>query len=361
MAPSHYNVRYALSGSSDEDGWPVSSTGSGSDTSLDITGLEIGEAYAYQVQAVNSIGDGEWSEVEDVDETAPGKTPTPSVVSGDGILIVTWDAPSDRGSAITAYEVRYGNKTTNGWVLDDTLEDEDAERRTHEIDGLMVGLIYDVQVRAKNSAGWGAWSDSGSAEVHSSPGAPFELIVSSGNSALTVTWSEPSNTGGLPIDKYGVRHRPLPSGSWTEPVELAVDSVPPRTHTIQGLENGSTYEVQVQARNSIDWGDWSDAESVMLATEPGTPGTPEDLRVLPGDGILSVTWSRPSNAVGSETLEYRVQYREKLDPPGGVWTPSALDIASAKGHTIRGLTNGVTYEVRVGVSNGVHPGSMVGI
>ena len=355
VAPSHYNVRYGLSGSTDEDGWPVSSTGSGSDTSLDVTGLDSGEAYEYQVQAVNSVGDGEWSEREEVDAaaTAPGKTSTPTVVSGDGVLNVSWAAPSDGGAPITAYQVRYGNKTTQGWILDDTLVGEDVESRMHELDDLMVGLTYEVQVQAMNSVGWGEWSDSASAEVNSSPGAPLNVTIASGNETLTVTWSQPSTTGGLSIDKYRVRHRLLPSGSWTEPVELAVDSVPPRTHTIQGLENGNTYEVQVQAHNYVGWGRWSDAESVMLDTEPGTP---ENLRVLPGDRILSVTWSRPSNAVGSETLEYRVQYRKKLDPPGGVWTPSTLDIASAKGHTIRDLTNGVTYEVQVNASNGVHTG-----
>ena len=89
-----------------------------------------------------------------VDPTRPGKVSLPTATREDGSAPVSWDAPSNGGSAITRYEVQYKVTTDSSWtgatpvaVTSATLSDLD-------------GNAYHVQVRACNAVGCGAWSDS---------------------------------------------------------------------------------------------------------------------------------------------------------------------------------------------------------
>ena len=103
----------------------------------------------------------------DPDEVAmvPGAPGIASVRSGDGSLAVSWRAPAATGSsAITSYDLRYrlsavGSRSGGDWT----------ERRgvwaggppRYELTGLTNGNAYEVQLRAVNSAGAGAWSTAG--------------------------------------------------------------------------------------------------------------------------------------------------------------------------------------------------------
>ena len=77
-------------------------------------------------------------------------------------LVVTWTAPtSDGGSAITAYDVR-SIKTADDETDDAnwTVEDDawTSGTLTYTIAALTESTQYDVQVRAVNTNGDGAWS-----------------------------------------------------------------------------------------------------------------------------------------------------------------------------------------------------------
>ena len=92
--------------------------------------------------------------------SAPSLTMTAS-----GQLTANWMAPmDDGGSGITDYDVRYRVKPTSGdpaWtLLDDTGVNAADMRTTTTIGGLINGTMYQVQVRAQNGNGEGAWSTS---------------------------------------------------------------------------------------------------------------------------------------------------------------------------------------------------------
>ena len=93
------------------------------------------------------------------------------------------------------------------------------------------------------------------------PSAPSAPTLTAGDGELAVRWSAPPDDGGAPVDDYDVRYRPS-GGSWTE-LPDAVKSTA-TSATITGLTNGTTYEVQVRAGNSVGDGAWS-------ATTTGTP------------------------------------------------------------------------------------------
>ncbi len=73
-------------------------------------------------------------------------------------LTVEWTEPENTGSAITDYDVRY-REVGNGGDFTDARHEGTA--RTATLTGLRPGTAYEVQVRASNATGTGAWSQLG--------------------------------------------------------------------------------------------------------------------------------------------------------------------------------------------------------
>ena len=86
------------------------------------------------------------------------------------------------------------------------------------------------------------------------PGVP-EAPTFSGETAdsLTVSWSEPENTG-PPITDYDVQYREKGTGRFIDGDQQG----PGRTLTLTDLEPGTVYEVQLRARNEEGTSGWSD-------------------------------------------------------------------------------------------------------
>ena len=183
---------------------------------------------------------------------------------------MSWTAPSDNGAAIDDYDVRYRTGGGSWTELPDTVK---STSTTATITGLTNGTAYEVQVRAGNSVGDGAWSASatGTPVAAAVPSAPSAPSLTAGDGQLGVSWTAPSDNGAA-IDDYDLRYR-TGGGSWTE-LPDAVKSTS-TTATITGLTNGTAYEVQVRAGNSAGDGEWS-------ASATGTPAaaTSEDRAAL---------------------------------------------------------------------------------
>ena len=92
-------------------------------------------------------------------------------------------------------------------------------------------------------------------DVEEPPGRPAAPSVSSvdGNTtSLDVNWTAPSNSG-PDIDNYDLRYREGSSGSWTN----GPQNVSGASATISGLTAGTSYQVQVLARNAEGDSPWS--------------------------------------------------------------------------------------------------------
>ena len=103
--------------------------------------------------------------VTDVDTEAPGKPGTPTVSAGSATsLRVNWSAPSNAGPPITGYDVRHRTSSPEGsWT------EKNVPSIAAVIESLSENTSYDVQVRATNAEGTGAWSDSGSGSTDAAP------------------------------------------------------------------------------------------------------------------------------------------------------------------------------------------------
>ena len=194
----------------------------------------------------------------------PGKVATPTVASASTTsLTVTWSAPDITGkSAIDDYDVRYKLSTASSWT-NEPANTADSTATTRTLTGLAPASQYDVQVRAENDEGDGAWSDTatGTLVTNNPPGMmdPSTLAhVTGQDTHLSVSWTAPADNGGAAIDDYDVQYKLATDSSWTgEPA-----GTPNSTNTsgtLTGLTAHGQYEVQVRAGNSAGKGPWSDA------------------------------------------------------------------------------------------------------
>ena len=127
------------------------------DTSATITGLSPDAAYEVQVRASSAAGDGEWSALGLVRTNAPPPpAPAAPVVTETSAssVAVSWSAPTDDGSPITSYDLRY-REGSDGAFTDGP---QDVTDTSAIIEGLSPDTAYEVQVRASSAAGDGDWS-----------------------------------------------------------------------------------------------------------------------------------------------------------------------------------------------------------
>ena len=89
-----------------------------------------------------------------------------SATTGGDSLTVAWKAPTvNRGTGVTSYDLRYIPTTAddtdddNWTIVENVWTSSPGGSLEHVIAGLVGNTQYDVQVRAVNSAGAGAWSE----------------------------------------------------------------------------------------------------------------------------------------------------------------------------------------------------------
>ena len=167
-AITSYDLRYIRDDVTDrsDDNWSVvTGVGTPSNRSYTVTGLEGGVKYEFQLRAHNDSGHGPWSlgEAEEPTTVKPAAPAITSITRGDRTLAVVWTAPAETGGGvITAYDVRY-IETSEDETVDANWTVRDNAWRSGNLRYIVTGLTnateYDVQVRAVNSAGDGAWSD----------------------------------------------------------------------------------------------------------------------------------------------------------------------------------------------------------
>ena len=129
----------------------------------------------------------------------------------------------------------------------------------------------------------------------SAPAASSPPRLTAGDGQMGVSWTAPLDNGAA-IDDYDVRYR-TGSGSWTELPDTVKSTA--TSATITGLTNGTTYEVQVRAGNSVGDGPWS-------ANATGTPVAASGDRaalVEFYDATNGASWTNNTNWNSSEPLD----------------------------------------------------------
>ena len=288
---------------------------------LTVSGLRSGTDYRVQVVATNSVGSATSATMTVrtlSDAFATGLATTS--VSGRSVALA-WKAPASVAAKdIKDYRVEW---STDGaaWVA---FPHAASSKTAITVTGLRAATNYFFRVTIITTAGDGAPTASLPVTTTTdAPGAPGPLAVTSvGATSFEVAWSEPVDTGGLPVTGYSVTLKPSTG--------LTV-SVVGTTARVTGAKGGTTYGVTVAAKNAKGTGTGS-ATSVLVAVPPSIP-TATVLRTATG---VTITWKAPATG-GSKILGYRTAV-----------VPATLKYTVTGTKAVfTGLTNGTTLTFSV--------------
>ena len=161
-------------------------------------------------------------------------------------LDVTWTAPTNTGPAITSYDLQYREGTSGSF----TAGPQNVTGTSAAIASLMASTSHQVQVRATNAEGDGAWSFPGTGRTGASvPGAPTSLsATASGSTQIDLSWTAPGSDGGSSITGYKIEVSSDGGANWT--VHVATTGNPATTYSHIGLAAGTTRHYRVSAINA---------------------------------------------------------------------------------------------------------------
>ena len=267
--------------------------------------------------------------------------------------------PSDGGEndnfgnsvALDGNTVVIGARTADAaYVFDvvawDDIADSGAATKSHIVRGLTNDIDHTFRVRAVNTAGASAPSDSVAGTPKAASYAParpanfsarqteagqVELTWDAHRYPLTVTgYDDSQDAGGGPL------WAPI-SGS-----DSGTDS-----HTVTGLTSGVKYTFAVRAVNNaedsggvaIGTGASSDSQSVTIIDKSAAP---DSFSAVAGDGHVWLGWRSP---LDSTITGY--QYQQGT----GDWTDIPGSRAGTTFHVVTGLTNGMSYAFKVRAVN----------
>ena len=227
---------------------------------LIISGLTNGSAYTVKIRAVNALGTGEVT----ASSAAPGTVPDAPLISSVGsangrITFIATDGPSNGGSAVIG--MAYSFDAGLNW----TSLPLQASGSLYSISGLANLTEYHLQLRAKNSAGWGNLSTDHAVTPHRTvPSAPVISSSVADNAKIMLNYSMPTDDGGSSITGYEYS---INNGvSW-----FAATSVSGQIR-ISGLVNGTMYKVILRAINTTGSSLKSnEASNTPMATVPAMP------------------------------------------------------------------------------------------
>ena len=302
-----------------------------------------------------------------VDNTTVSAPDAPRGVSAspaNAEVTLSWDAPArNGGAAIVRYEYRVSDDGGATWnpdwtaVPDGLDSDTDAaNERIYKVSGLTNSTSYRFEVRAYNGTHFGpgvavdATPELGPAR---DPAAPRELRARAGDSAVSLHWSPPLDTGNRSIIRYEVRHgagASVPSSTaWT-------DVGPSFTHTVGNLNNDVAYAFEVRAVNSAGL---AGPAAQARATPIENADAPSEVRGLhanarPGEVLLY--WRPPGRNGLTAIARYEYRYAPGNTVPQNVaW----LEVPSQSGtaRTVGPLDNGVRYTFEVRAVNATEAGA----
>ena len=302
-----------------------------------ITGLPTGEAVEVSLRAVNGVGPGAGTDPSEVTPVGvPAAPELVRVVPGDGQVEVFVDAPTNTGGLpITNFEYTTDGGTT--WKA--FRPEQTGPSFSAMILGLENGTGYEVAVRAINDLGSGE-SSRALQVVVGAPTAPPGLLNPGDGSLKIEFFPDDVEDNGDPVTNFEYS---LDGGDTWVALDPASTESP---IVVEGLENGTEYEVLLRAVNGRGAGEAANYGTVIV----GAPTAPVITTVVPGDGELTFEFT-PAEGNGAPVSNYQYRLIAEGETEPGPWTDFDPAVTGSP-VTVGGLTNGTGYVVELRAVNG---------
>lgn len=321
-----------------------------------VEGLTDGTSYTFRVAATTIYGrQGAFSE----ESQAVTPSPLPGLATDvfaeatDSEATVTWTEADGFGFAIASYVLELSTDGGETWV--EYVTDSPITGNQVAVYDLTNGQSYVFRVSAVNEFGrQGAFSDPSEAVTPlGAPDAPAGFFAQSSDRSVKLTWSDPANTGGLPVGSYTVEYRRVDfvrgvavPGTW-----IVVTKEPTRTGTnlsltLTGLVNGAVYEFTAVTKTGTEEVQF-ESEQASSAAMPLAAVTGVVARAATGvagaPASVAVGWIPPRLPAGVAVTDYVIQYSSDA---GRTWE-TYEDGVSRANVTRLSLVNGSTYVFKV--------------
>ncbi|XP_013063679.2 protein sidekick-2-like [Biomphalaria glabrata] len=286
--------------------------------SYTVTGLLPNSLYTFRVAATNDVGTSGYSSASNEIYTLPDKPDgAPQNVKVMAVtqtsIRITWDPPP--------------NSTWNGLPLSDIVQFREegavAFREdsipfglyTATLQGLIIGLKYEIQIMTANTVGRGPPSTLQVFRVGdvAPAAAPMNVMMFNRSSTtLEITWQlPPAGTTNGELIGYKILYWLSPTGTCEATGSSVQMSVTELRLLVTGLQPYTTYCSTVQAVNIAGEGPKSSVTKII--TSEDLPGPPENIKF---QNItlreLTVLWSPPKVPNGKITF-YTLQYYAVID------------------------------------------------
>jgi len=138
---------------------------------------------------------------------------------------------------------------------------------------------------------------------YTKPNEPTDAKATAADGSALVSWTAPSDNGGLSLT-YTVVANPGGASCTTTGTSCVVT----------GLTNGTSYTFRVTAKNAAGTSQGSQPSSAAtpsaaasIATVIGTvPGSPTDVKVVPGWKRATISWTPPTDNGGQQVFSFKV-------------------------------------------------------
>ena len=317
-----------------------------SDTFYRLAGLDNNVAVEARVRAVNSSGNGNWTDIisgtpiADVPDVVEGLV----AFSGDSTFIdLRWNEPNDNGAQISNYILQWRQNNQNF----SSSRELETSNQTARISNLTNGIRYYFRIKAINEAGDSPWSTLANAQPMAPapppPQIPDNTIpdrignppsgLAFGATAIFWEWDVPlagrgkEQEGGQVLTGFDFQWRES-GDNWAGNITRVTSSC----IYLSSLTSGLTYEGRARAINDEGQSAWSPVGSLNLAVGPIPAGS----FVGTGSGT-SVAWEW--DAVGGAD-SYELETRQG----NAAWASVSVTGTS---RTTTGHTAGVAVQGRV--------------
>jgi alpha-tubulin suppressor-like RCC1 family protein len=303
---------------------------------ITLNRLTNNTTYSFFIKAVTNAGEGIASNVVNA---IPRAVPSQPNITNSG-------AGSIGGSAYIFFNppLNNGGYAVTSYIATSSPDGINASSSTSPITvlNLQKGIPYTFVVQAVNSQGIGPSSAPSSTVIPIGvPDRPVITSLQAGNRSVTLGFSPPLNTGGLPILRYTAKSIP-------DNIEVS-GNIP--NITVSNLTNGTSYTFILNATNAYGTSPYSfPSTSIVPYT---VPDPPTGIAIDNGNRRADVYYTNPMNTGGAPITGYLLRDLSNQVISTGSSSPITID-RLANGQT---LVNGRNYTFSLSVVNAAGPSS----
>ena len=282
---SVWRVDVAIGGALSEIGTPT-------DSSYNDANIERGKTYRYDVRGDNSAGFGRYFGVSEgvaarptvmVPELVADKFST-TVTAGNGQVVIRWNRARDNTRRFYSRYMVYRSESANsGFEEIHRVSYNNQASFSFTDTQVIIGRTYYYYVEGF----LGGFDDQGNIlsaipTGTATPGVPRNPAATTiDTDSIEITWEEP--VAGGEISEYQIQYREKGTSSYTLIEDILSTD---RSEQIDGLDAGTTYEIQVNATNTNGSSAWvsandvttrtaNAAKNILRLTSTGTLGAPD--------------------------------------------------------------------------------------